>query len=63
MRVRDKQTRDTSEERLETILDCLKNRNDHNADILKMFLVILRDLSQNDLVDIIEAKYNGKISL
>ena len=62
MRVRDKQTRDTSEERLETILDCLKSRIDHNADILKMFLVILRDLSQNDLADIIEAKYNGKLS-
>ena len=63
MRVRDKQTRDTSEERLETILDCLKSRIDHNADILNMFLVILRDLSQNDLADIIEAKYNGKLSL
>ena len=60
--MRDKQTRDTSEERLETILDYLKNRIEHNSDILKMFLVILRDLSQNDLADIIEAKYNGKLS-
>ena len=62
MRVRDKQSRDTCEDRLETVLDYLKSHIDHNTDILNIFLIILRDLSQNDLADIIEAKYNGKLS-
>ena len=63
MKVKDKQTRDTNEERLETILDCLKNRVKYNADILKKFLVILRYISQNELADNITAKYNGKYKI
>ena len=58
-RVRDNQTRDSKETRLEEILDCLKSRIEHNANILKIFVDILRQLSQNDLADNIVAKYKG----
>ena len=58
-KVKDKECRDTNEERLDKILDFLKNRIKHNADILKIFCDVLRNLSRNELADIIIAKYKG----
>ena len=58
-KMKDRECRDTKEERLEKILDCLKNRIEHNANIFKIFENILRNLSQDDLADIIVAKYKG----
>ena len=58
-KVKDKECRDTKEERLEKILDCLKNRIEHNANIFNIFVGILRNLSQDDLADNIVAKYIG----
>ena len=55
--VRDKETRDSTEDRLEKIFDHLKDLVQHNADIFTKFLSVLRDLSRNDLADIIMAKY------
>ena len=57
-KVKDKQCRDTSEERLENILDCLKNRIEDNAN-LTIFLDILRNLSRDDIAESILAKYKG----
>ena len=58
--VRDKECRDTKEERLEKILDCLKNRVEHNTDIFKTFWSVLRNSNQVELADIIVVKYKGK---
>ena len=58
--MRDKHTRDSSETRLEEILDCLKSHIEPNSNILKIFVDILRHLSQNDLADNIVAKYKGQ---
>ena len=58
--VRDKKTGDTSADRIEQILDELKNRIKHDPNILMTFLDILRDdsLSRNDLADSIMSKLN-----
>ena len=58
-RVRDKKTGDSSEERLELILDHLKDRVTHNASILISFLNILKDLTHQDLAVLIVEKYKG----
>ena len=63
MIVRDKKTGDTSEDRLELILDDLKDHVKHNANAFMIFLDILRDdsLKQQDLADKIMSKYKGMI--
>lgn len=62
MRIRDRASRDTNEERLETILDVLKDHVKHNISTFMIFLGILRgSLNQHDLADIIMSKYKGMI--
>ena len=58
--VRDKKTGDTSADRIEQILDELKDRIKRDPNILMKFLDILRDdsLSRNDLADSIMSKLN-----
>ena len=62
-KVKDKETRETSSDRLDRILDDLKDHVKHNASIFTTFLDILRDdsLKQRDLADIIMSKYKGII--
>ena len=61
--VKDKKTGDTSENRLELILDDLKDRVKHNVSAFMIFLDILRDdsLNRQDLADKIMSKYKGMI--
>ena len=59
MRVRDRETRDP----MERIFDHLKDRIDHDVNIFTEFLSVLRDLSRNDLADIIMAKYFRLVTL
>ena len=59
-KLRDKECSDTSKEHFEKILDCLKNRIEHNTDIFTSFWSILRNLNQVELADDIVAKYKGK---
>ena len=57
--MRDTACRDTDEQRLETILDEIKDLVKHDAGILTKFLDILREkLSRNDLADKIMSKLN-----
>ena len=42
-RVRDKASRDTNEDRLETILDDIRDRVKHNTSIMMTFVHILRN--------------------
>ena len=58
-RVRDTQCRDTNKERLEKILDELKDRVKNNVSILTILFKILNDLKRKDLADIISTKYKG----
>ena len=58
-RVRDRECRDTKEERLENILDDLKDRVKHDSSVFRTFLDTLNDLSRKDLADIIITKYKG----
>ena len=62
-KVKDRETRETSSERLDRILDDLKDHVKHNASTFTTFLDILKDdsLSQRDLADIIMSKYKGII--
>ena len=58
MRVRDRASRDTNEDRLETILVNFKSRVKYNVSIMMTFVDILRnDFKQNDLADIIMSKF------
>ena len=51
-RVRDKASRDTNEERLETILDEIKDRVKYDTDIFTKFVKIVREgLHQSDLAN------------
>ena len=61
--VKDKKTQDTSADRLDYILDDLKDHVKHNASTFMIFLDILRDdhLNQQDLADKIMSKYKGMI--
>ena len=58
-RIRDRECGDTKEERLEKILDDLKDRIKHDTSVFKTFLDVLNDLSRKDLADIIVSKYKG----
>lgn len=58
-RVRDKESRDTSEERLEKILDDVGDHIKYDANVFVTFLYVLIELGQKDLADIIMAKYKG----
>ena len=58
-RVRDRESRDTREERLENILDEVRDRVKHDGSVFRTFFDILYDLSQKDLADKIMAKYKG----
>ena len=59
--VKDKKTGDTSADRLDYILDDLRNHVKHNASTFTIFLDILRDdgLNRQDLADKIMSKYKG----
>ena len=61
--VKDKKTGDTSTDRLDSILDDLKDRVKHNGSAFMIFLDILRDdsLNRQDLADKIMSKYKGMI--
>ena len=62
-KVKDNETRETSSNRLDKILDDLKDHVKHNASTFTTFLDILKDdsLNQRDLADIIMSKYKGII--
>ena len=62
-KVKDRETRETCSDRLERILDDLKDRVKYNASTFKTFLDILRDdsLNRSDLADIIMSTYKGMI--
>ena len=58
-RVRDAACKDTNEQRLEIILDEIKDLVKHDAGILTKFVSILREkCNRNDLADKIMAKWN-----
>ena len=59
-RIKDSGTGDTMEDRLEKILDHLKDLAKNDASILITFLNILSDLGRDNLTDTIEKKYLGK---
>ena len=63
-KVKDKETRETTSDCLDRILDNLKDHVKHNASIFTTFLDILRDdsLKRHDLADKIMSKYKGMIS-
>ena len=63
-KVKDKETRETTSDRIDRILDDLKDRVKHNASTFTTFLDILRDdsLKRHDLADKIMSKYKGMIS-
>ena len=56
--------KETTSDRLDRILDDLKDRVKHNVSIFTTFLDILRDdsLKRHDLADKIMSKYKGMIS-
>ena len=56
-RVKDRDTRDSAEDRRGRILDYLTDRIEHDVNILMSFLSVLRELSRDDLADIIMTKY------
>ena len=56
-RIRDRTFRDTNEQRLDIILDELKDHVKHNAGIFSKFVDILREnFHRNDLADEIMSK-------
>ena len=65
--VKDKATGDSSQERLDLILDTLKDQIKYNDNVIvfKTFLYILKDdsLKRDELADIIISKYKGMIYL
>ena len=57
--IKDKACRDTNMERLDTILDEIKDRVKHDTGILTKFVDILRrEFYRNDLADEIMSKLN-----
>ena len=60
-RVRDKKTGDSSEDRLELILDTLKDHVTQDATILSSFLNILKHLNHQDLAVSIVKKYKSML--
>ena len=63
-KVKDNETKETISDRLDRILDDVKDRVKHNASTFTTFLDILRDdsLKRHDLADKIMSKYKGMIS-
>ena len=61
-KIKDDRARDSEEERREKILDYVKDRIKHNADIFTTFLEILKGLGRDDLADKIMAKYKSKLN-
>ena len=62
-KVKDRLTRETSSDRLDMILDELKDHVKHNASTFTTFLNVLKDdsLKKRELADIIMSKYKGII--
>ena len=60
-RVKDTASRDTNQERLDFIIDDIKDHVKYDASILTTFVDILRDLNRKDLADKILSKYEGII--
>ena len=62
-KVKDRLTRETSSDRLDMILDELKDHVKHNASTFTTFLNVLKDdsLKKHELADIIMSKYKGII--
>ena len=60
-KVIDRETRDSSEDRLERILGHLRDRVTRDASILISFLNILEDLTHQDLAVLIVKKYKGML--
>ena len=59
-RIRDRECGDTKEERLEKLLDDLKDRIKHDTSVFRAFFDVLKnDLSRKDLADKIMSKYKG----
>ena len=58
-KVKDNETRYSKEERIEEILDDLRDRIKHGPNVLINFISTLKELSRNDLAVIIETKYQG----
>ena len=63
-KVKDNEARETISNRLDRILDDVKDRVKHNATTFTTFLDILKDdsLKRHDLADKIMSKYKGMIS-
>ena len=58
-KVKDNGTRDSKEERIEEVLDELRDRIKHDPNVLINFLSTLKELSRNDIALKIEQKYQG----
>ena len=58
-KVKDNGTRDSKEERIEEVLDELRDRIKHDPNVLINFLSTLKELCRNDLALKIEQKYQG----
>ena len=58
-KVRDGETRYSKEERIEEILDDLRDRIKHDPNVLTKFLSTLKELDRNDISVIIDKKYQG----
>ena len=61
-KVRDTRTRDSEEERRETILNYVEDRIKLNADIFTIFLDVLKDLGRADIADKFMAKYKSMLN-
>ena len=59
-KVKDRQSRDTTKEHLDLILEHIKDRINLDGSIFKLFVDTLRELSRNDLADLIMTKYEGR---
>ena len=59
--MRDKKTGDSSEERLQLILDDIKDRVSQDGNILTSFLNILEELTHQHLANTIVKKYKGML--
>ena len=59
--VRDKKTGDSSKDRLELIIDDIKDRVSQNGNILGSFINFLKDLAHKDLAALIVKKYKGML--
>ena len=60
-KMRNKKTGDSSKDRLELILDNIKDRITHNASILISFISTLNEMTRQDLAVSIVKKYKGML--